>query len=333
MLSRQCPFCENVNPPNAKFCNACGLKLHAALCPHCGAVNALTATSCIQCGEVLESPLASQPAAQAESATAQPVDLLAPAASQPVELEPHTAAATAEDEKTVFSVHFGRDHAATIDRYDLGAVRPGLPPPQVAANPALPTLTNFVAESPVTSLNLPTPQGGTPLVYNVAPKHGPPGTSAAGRVSHPVRHAVWGAAVVLVLLAGSTYFIYREHSRATLMGLMSASGGPPNPAPPSSADTAAADTEPAAAAANSGRPAVVPAAPAPPPERASVDRSTPPRPQVTSREAAAAVAAAAARPKAAAAGGTRPPQRFEPCTEAVAALGLCAAPTATPGRQ
>ena len=49
MSPNTCPFCEQVNPPDAKFCNACGGALHLAPCPRCGAVSDVTATACYQC--------------------------------------------------------------------------------------------------------------------------------------------------------------------------------------------------------------------------------------------------------------------------------------------
>lgn len=49
MLQNSCPFCEQVNPADAKFCNACGGALHLLPCPRCGAVSDVTATTCYQC--------------------------------------------------------------------------------------------------------------------------------------------------------------------------------------------------------------------------------------------------------------------------------------------
>jgi hypothetical protein len=49
MSPNSCPFCEQVNPADAKFCNACGGALHLVPCPRCGAVSDVTATVCYQC--------------------------------------------------------------------------------------------------------------------------------------------------------------------------------------------------------------------------------------------------------------------------------------------
>ena len=49
MFLDTCRFCEHVNPPDAKFCNACGGALHLLPCSRCGAVNDVTATACFEC--------------------------------------------------------------------------------------------------------------------------------------------------------------------------------------------------------------------------------------------------------------------------------------------
>jgi len=49
MLMNSCPYCEQGNPADAKFCNACGGALHLMPCPRCGAVSDVTATVCYQC--------------------------------------------------------------------------------------------------------------------------------------------------------------------------------------------------------------------------------------------------------------------------------------------
>jgi hypothetical protein len=45
----KCKYCEHGNPPDSKYCNACGAILTLAPCPHCGAVSEVTATTCYQC--------------------------------------------------------------------------------------------------------------------------------------------------------------------------------------------------------------------------------------------------------------------------------------------
>ena len=51
----RCPRCEHVNPPGARFCNACGAGL-AGTCPACGQSNARASRFCSGCGRALGSP-------------------------------------------------------------------------------------------------------------------------------------------------------------------------------------------------------------------------------------------------------------------------------------
>ncbi len=48
----RCPYCQTVNPPNAKFCLECGRRL--VVCPNCGTVNLPVAKFCIECGTALQ---------------------------------------------------------------------------------------------------------------------------------------------------------------------------------------------------------------------------------------------------------------------------------------
>src|SRR5207249_4436028 len=129
MFSRQCPFCENVNPPNSRFCNACGVQLRAALCPHCSAVNVLTATVCAKCAEPLETQVDDEVLVPSDAGHAAPMPAARAHAAR--DTEPHAshhAADTPEpaEAPVAFIVHFGQDHSAKIDRYDLDAARLGL---------------------------------------------------------------------------------------------------------------------------------------------------------------------------------------------------------------
>jgi ribosomal protein L40E len=79
MWSAGCPLCEHVNPPDAKFCNACGTAIDLIPCPSCGAVNDPTATSCHQCAAALPENVpaelarpSSTPAANAAESRARP---------------------------------------------------------------------------------------------------------------------------------------------------------------------------------------------------------------------------------------------------------------------
>ncbi len=49
MSPTRCPYCEHSNPADSKFCSECGGALHLVPCPRCGAVSEITATVCYQC--------------------------------------------------------------------------------------------------------------------------------------------------------------------------------------------------------------------------------------------------------------------------------------------
>src|SRR4030095_16720287 len=51
----RCPRCEHVNPPGARFCNACGAGL-AGTCPACGQSNAPASRFCSGCRRALGPP-------------------------------------------------------------------------------------------------------------------------------------------------------------------------------------------------------------------------------------------------------------------------------------
>jgi Double zinc ribbon len=49
MAFTECRYCEHRNPPESKYCNACGATLTLAPCPRCGAAVDVTAATCYQC--------------------------------------------------------------------------------------------------------------------------------------------------------------------------------------------------------------------------------------------------------------------------------------------
>ncbi len=63
----RCPYCQTLNPPEAKFCLECGRRL-VIVCPNCGTANPPVAKFCIECGTPLQPAKASEAPPQAESA-------------------------------------------------------------------------------------------------------------------------------------------------------------------------------------------------------------------------------------------------------------------------
>ncbi|MBI2152616.1 MAG: AAA family ATPase [Candidatus Rokubacteria bacterium] len=56
----RCPQCQEENPPQAKFCNACGTRFHV-LCPACAHANAPGSRFCSECGRALGEGVVSTP--------------------------------------------------------------------------------------------------------------------------------------------------------------------------------------------------------------------------------------------------------------------------------
>jgi hypothetical protein len=50
MVPPECMFCNHVNPANSKFCSQCGSPLHLMPCAQCGTINNLTTRKCRHCG-------------------------------------------------------------------------------------------------------------------------------------------------------------------------------------------------------------------------------------------------------------------------------------------
>jgi Double zinc ribbon len=54
MTSSTCCFCAHLNPAGAKFCNECASPLHLKPCRACDAVNARDAQACYRCGAAMQ---------------------------------------------------------------------------------------------------------------------------------------------------------------------------------------------------------------------------------------------------------------------------------------
>jgi predicted amidophosphoribosyltransferase len=51
----QCPQCQQQNPPQAKFCLECGVRL-VLLCAQCGTALPAGAKFCLECGQPVDAP-------------------------------------------------------------------------------------------------------------------------------------------------------------------------------------------------------------------------------------------------------------------------------------
>jgi hypothetical protein len=347
MLSRQCPFCENVNPPSSKFCNACGVKLHAALCPHCGAVNVLTATTCVSCAVAL--PDASGDTRAASPATPsfdRPAHALPSIEQVPGDIEHRDGPLPVPALETVpplaFSVHFDRDHAVKIDRsYDSGMHLN----PYAAGLSARRTSERQVLASTHVPLQVLAAPPNNHVAHPLTPAHDPRSVRAlVPDAARSRRYVTLFGVAVVALLAGSAYYLHHAHTLAEMSALIATSRELKGP---DRSIEGAVGTETPSASASTDTPAVTPIAP--PPATPALPAIAPgPQPispndeqrkvhagtgQIGSAEAAAAVAAAAAREKKGKAPTETPAQGFGPCTDAIAALGLCTRESPTRQRQ
>jgi Double zinc ribbon len=338
MLSRQCPFCENVNPPNSKFCNACGVKLHAALCPHCGAVNVLSATVCVSCAAELPDAATvaktAQAIADADTAGSDAASLVHATAHAEPPLVPLQVPALETVPPLAFSVHFDRDHAVKIDRGPDGRM----------------PLNSHLAELTATRAN-----ERRELEFAHTQQLPELTLAANGHVVHPSvpgldartapvalpdrryrRYAtLLGIVAVVAMLAGSAYYLYHAHTLAEMAALIATSRELKGPDTSADAGNNGSEAQRATVADTTGPPAIVT-----PAERVAGPAGTSPQPAVTANDprkpraagaqiapaeatATATVSAGATQAKAASPSNEAAPQPLEPCTATVAALGLC----------
>jgi hypothetical protein len=286
MSPNTCPFCELVNPPGAKFCNACGGALHLVPCARCGAVNDVTAAACYQCN----APIAGRDAGAADAA--------APSAEAPKPSSPRraVAAGTAVVVALLALGYFGYRQDSPVDARQ--------PPPATSAASAGPAAGTAAGDgAQAASAEAVPPEA--PLADRVEPQPGEASrtNAASGPIARP-QAATAEAAPPETPLADRVNSepeeARRPNSASGLIARPRRSGaGKAGGQAPARQDVC---TDAAAAL---GLCTMTPE-----------DRKL--------AEAAAAVNAAMAGPQAADSGEARqPPPRQDACTEAVAALGLC----------
>ncbi len=338
-----CAFCQHVNPADSKFCNACGAPLPLVPCARCGAVNDPGATACYQCGAPLhEAGGVARPAADEASGATGFTARTAEGGGEPRAQPSPGAEGLDGDAKVVQELQrllAGSDSDVAAGPPEGNSL--GIAKPDADLRTSVTRLTDARRSYP-------------------APAVASPTTRSAPRILPHRRTALIVATLVLAVLAAGGYYAYRERpvpdvpaasgavkdaaSPAATGALVDppvgAGGAAPLASTPALAITprAAADDQPVAPASESGVAAVRPGttvpgdAPSPAttsPARSPGTATSPRRPGAEARdpsEGAAAVPAAVARPRSAAAapGIIEAPPRVGPCTEAVAALGLCA---------
>ena len=348
MRPAPCTFCQRVNPADSKFCNACGAPLPLVPCARCGAVNDPGATACYQCAAPLqEAAGAGRPVSDEASGAARSTARTAEGGTEPA-ARPSPGAEGLDDAKLF----------ATLQELQrlLGSPDPGAAAGRASGD------SLRVDETDVALRTAFTPFPDAPRSYPAPAVASPTIRTAPRLVPRRHRHlTVIVGTVVLAVLAAGAYYASRERPVADVPAASGAVKDVGSPAaagalviPPAGAGGAA----PAASSSALGVPAPVaadnqsiapgssvttsrpgPAAAADPPSPATApvaDSSggtgvSKGRPGAVARDPseAAAVPGGGARPRRADAGPgiiERPP-RVGPCTEQVAALGLCAPET------
>ena len=321
MPHTQCPYCERVNPPDSKFCNACGAPLHLLPCPHCGAVNDAAATKCHQCAAAL--PEGKGTVLASSSSGTHPSVPAGSAGATAAENSPEADALDGDDK--VFATlqelrrRLAQIEAGTAGRgLDRGSV--DSPAPDLGPGMAVAPWADAATSYPTPAVALPS-----------APR-------PERRIALPrsARMVIATAALAAVVIAGYYALDQRQvvdASKAPVAaGEVKGGGNPAEAVPPTGLDTTGAEAAPIRSVA-APLPTVTPgAAPSSQPiPRTPTVSDVPTQPASASRpggapqregpvtSAAPAAAAASARPRPE----RPPPPRLGPCTEAVAALGLC----------
>ncbi len=317
--SDACPFCERINPPDAMFCNACGTPLQLVPCPSCGAVNDPTATSCHQCAAALPENrpggVARLPSTTEASDAAGSGARTAEGRTQLI-AQPSLGADGLDRDARLFATL--RELQRLLAQSDTGAVagRPdgnsvGAHAARADVRRALGSLADALWSYPA-SVIAGSPSPAIRVGPRVVPRRG---------------LAVIVGTVILAVLAAAGYYAYRERPVLDVPQVPRASGVVKDSGSPAATG---AVVNPSASAGDGVPGASTPALAATPPV-AREAQPIAPAPEGTPTPVPTGIA----RPRSPDAGPgilERQPPRVGPCTDGVAALGLCA-PEASQRRQ
>ena len=346
MRPAPCTFCQRVNPADSKFCNACGAPLPLVPCARCGAVNDPGATACYQCGAPLqEAADVGSPSTDEASGAARSTARTAEGGTEPTARPSPDAEGLDRDAKLFATL---QELQRLLGSSDSGAAAGRAEGDDLRVDEADAGPRTVVTPFPDVPRSYPAPAVASRTIR------------AAPRIV-PRRHrhlAVIVGTVVLAVLAAGAYYANRGRpvpdvpaasgavkdagSPAATGALVTPSAGAGGTAPTASSSAlgvpprVAADNQPTApgSSVTASRPGPAAAADPPSPATAPVADSSggtgvsKGRPGAVARDPseAAAVPGGGARPRRADAGPgiiERPP-RVGPCTDQVAALGLCA---------
>ncbi len=204
----QCSFCDGVNPPNSKFCNACGAPLHLAPCPHCGAVNDAASTACHECAAELPGHATDALAAPAPAAGAS-------AASAPTQTTGSRIGAVSAD-LAVAADELDRDSSMLAALAELR---------QLAASPDLVAVR--AESSPAARVEaraMPVARADTAPVKPAAGLTRPTAFSVRDRMPRRGRSAVIMGALILAVVGAYGYYAYHQRSIESLARRSAATG-------------------------------------------------------------------------------------------------------------
>jgi len=346
MRPAACAFCQRVNPADSKFCNACGAPLPLVPCARCGAVNDPGASACYQCAAPLQ---------EAGAAARSSSDEVSGAAGSTARTAEGGAESTAQPSPGADGLDRDAKLFATLQELQrlLGSSDSGAAAGRPEGNSLRVEATGAAPRTAV-----------TPLADSLRSYPALAVASSTTRAAPPIvrrrNPAVIVGTVVLAVLAAGGYYAYRvrpvpdapaasgavkyDGSPAATGALVDPPGSAGGPAPTASTRAplvtprAAADDQPVAPAPEGSVAAIRPGTTVPgdsrspataPPARSPGTATGPRRPGAEAKvpsDSAAPAPAGVARPRSAEAGPgviERPP-RVGPCTDAVAALGLCA---------
>jgi hypothetical protein len=356
-----CPVCEHANPADSRFCNACGAPLYLAPCPRCGSMNNRTATECHDCGATLPSrstgtlvspPLAVSPSDETDDASLNPEHADEPIAPRALdgdaprplgdavanpqealrELRRLMAAPVSNATATGIERHGalmgtgepdgGVDHQTVSPRPRPPTDIPGKQVPAIA--PAASTHRRRTAWIAVAIVLAIAALAGS-LAYRSQPS-----TDAAKSPAATAETTGRGGPTG----GGTIVNVESEPVRTAPVAAPSDTAGAPSgganvrgpsPVPEKAvATTGTAGAAPPDAKGAGSDDAAAPAKARPAPRVAESQRSAGRAPQRSSEPTAAEAALVPPRPTTGTATGIEPPApRLGPCTEAMAALGLC----------
>ena len=293
-LALRCPFCDHNNGASAKFCSECGSPLHLQPCGHCSAINHRSDACCYHCGAALADPVASS---AAETAAVDPESPPEPGAPE---------SASARESGAVVTPAWAREDRSSHPAADAVPEAPADPPARdTGVTPA-----SVTAESAVVGTDAGVAGSASSMLGSAEARR--PGARR------------WGLALGLFVALGlAAYFVGRSSEIAQVPSASQTAAG----ATASGESAIGVASPPPAAAAAQTAPATASSAPAARVAPATNPVAAQPPATLATRAAERQRATSPPDPLRARPASARPPALARECSDAVAAIGLCAPET------